>query len=89
MYSSATGTTPTFSLSGNHLGEGPFVVTSVDPDAPTPQDPFLASVRHFLGGNFTPEEKDCDDVRLVNSTSAVSEWLQPAPPAGSDPHRCV
>ncbi|KAF9009126.1 PEBP-like protein [Hymenopellis radicata] len=81
----STGTTPTFSLSGGHFGEGPFVVAAVDPDAPSPQNTSLASVRHFLGGNFTP----LDDAFLANSTSAVSEWVQPAPPAGSDPHRYV
>ncbi|KAF9015824.1 hypothetical protein BDZ89DRAFT_1076115 [Hymenopellis radicata] len=74
-----------FLLSGGHFGEGPFVVAAVDPDAPSPQNTSLASVRHFLGGNFTP----LDDAFLANSTSAVSEWVQPAPPAGSDPHRCV
>ncbi|KAL4249293.1 PEBP-like superfamily protein [Abortiporus biennis] len=32
-----------------------FVVAAVDLDAPTPQSPINAQIRHFLGGNFTPQ----------------------------------
>ncbi|KAJ7863963.1 PEBP-like protein [Mycena olivaceomarginata] len=68
----------------NDVGHGPFVVATVDPDAPTPQAPTEAQIRHFLGGNFFNEGG-----RLVNSTPAVSEFLQPTPPAGSDAHRYI
>ncbi|KAJ7486052.1 PEBP-like protein [Mycena galericulata] len=72
---------PTFHVVGD-VGRGPFVVATVDPDAPTPQDPTMAQIRHFLGGNFFNEGG-----LLVNSTPALSEFRQPTPPAGSDPHR--
>ncbi|KAJ7781757.1 PEBP-like protein [Mycena maculata] len=71
---------PTFHVVGD-VGEGPFVVATVDPDAPTPQDPTEAQVRHFLGGNFFNHGG-----LLVNATPAVSNWRQPTPPAGSPPH---
>jgi len=63
--------------------QGPFVIATVDPDAPTPQDPTSAQIRHFLGGNFTPDRSGL----LSNSTPAISEFRQPTPPAGSDAHR--
>jgi phosphatidylethanolamine-binding protein (PEBP) family uncharacterized protein len=75
---------PIFHVAGK-VGRGPFVVATVDPDAPKPQSPSLAQIRHFLGGNFY---LNCAG-RLVNSTPAVSEFLQPAPPPGSDAHRYV
>jgi hypothetical protein len=72
---------PVFHVVGD-VGRGPFVISTVDPDAPTPQAPTSAQFRHFLAGNFFNEGG-----RLVNSTPAVSEFLQPTPPAGSDAHR--
>lgn len=61
----------------------------VDLDAPTPQDPTNAQIRHFLGGNFFLEQTSLknDVVTLVNRTPALSDFRQPTPPAGSDPHR--
>ncbi|KIK69882.1 hypothetical protein GYMLUDRAFT_152051 [Collybiopsis luxurians FD-317 M1] len=60
---------------------------AVDPDAPTPQDPTSTEIRHFLGGNFfgSPGEPE----HLTNFTSAISEFRQPTPPAGSDAHRYI
>ncbi|KAJ7723841.1 PEBP-like protein [Mycena maculata] len=72
---------PTFHVVGD-VGPGPFVVATVDPDAPTPQDPTSAQIRHFLGGNFFNHGS-----LLVNNTPAVSNFLQPTPPAGSPAHR--
>ncbi|KAF5347002.1 hypothetical protein D9756_011027 [Leucocoprinus leucothites] len=76
---------PTFSVRGTNR-RGPFVVAAVDPDAPTPQNPTSAEIRHFLGGNFFVSG---NSGLLRNSTAAVSEFLQPTPPAGSDAHRYV
>ena len=67
-----------------NIGKGPFVIAMVDPDAPTPQNPDNAPVRHFLGGGFTFKD---DGVSLTNSTPAVTEYQPPSPPAGSNPHR--
>ncbi|KAJ7055970.1 PEBP-like protein [Mycena amicta] len=71
---------------GVNVGPGPFVVATVDPDAPTPQDPTEAQVRHFLAGNFFLHE---GLGLLKNNTPAVSNWRQPTPPAGSDAHRYI
>lgn len=62
-----------------------FVVTMVDLDAPTPQNQSLSQIRHFLGGDFTQTRNSGG--LLSNSTPALSNFLQPTPPAGSDPHR--
>ncbi|TDL23194.1 PEBP-like protein [Rickenella mellea] len=83
---------PTFSIVVNGPGRRPrgeFVVAMVDLDAPTPQTPTSAQIRHFLGGNFTPLRDRGGLALLSNSTPAVSGFLQPTPPAGSDPHRYV
>ena len=67
------------------VGPGPFVVAAVDPDAA----PALAEVRHFLGGGFYLEPGQQGEHALVNKTPALSEFLTPAPPAGSGLHRYV
>ncbi|KAJ3564825.1 hypothetical protein NP233_g8041 [Leucocoprinus birnbaumii] len=94
----STGGPPIFSLLspslgiGRHSKDANFVVVAIDPDAPTPQDPSAAQVRHFLGGDYWPFKLGPFDIStplLVNTTSAVSEWLQPAPPEDSDPHRYI
>ncbi|CAA7265467.1 unnamed protein product [Cyclocybe aegerita] len=84
----ATAGPPTFSLRSNaSVGTGPFVIASVDPDAPTPQDPIRASIRHFLGGSFVLSGTESGV--LANSTPALTEYRGPNPPAGSDPHRYI
>jgi len=67
-----------------------FVVSMLDLDAPTPQNPNVSQIRHFLGANFHLEEQNRFGVSLLsNSTPALSDFLQPTPPAGSDPHRYI
>ncbi|EIM78966.1 PEBP-like protein [Stereum hirsutum FP-91666 SS1] len=71
----------------------------IDLDAPSPQAPTSAQIRHFLGSNFALSNdpnstsgtlSSSDAVQLLkNSSAALSEFLQPSPPAGSDPHRYV
>ncbi|KAG7444233.1 PEBP-like protein [Guyanagaster necrorhizus] len=80
---------PSFTLVGHDIGHGPFVVATVDPDAPTPQNPNISEVRHFLGGNFVSERLFAGQATLTNTTAAVSDWLQPTPPTGSDAHRYI
>ncbi|KAI5121060.1 hypothetical protein M0805_008576 [Coniferiporia weirii] len=84
---------PTFGIQRSafsHNVGGNFVVAMVDLDAPTPQAPTNAQIRHFLGGNFALERPDARGLALLtNSTPALSEFQQPTPPAGSDPHRYV
>ncbi|KAF5362920.1 hypothetical protein D9758_007092 [Tetrapyrgos nigripes] len=78
---------PTFSIDPSTAaaaGPGPFVIAAIDPDAPTPQDPTNAQIRHFLGSDFT-----VNGGALTNSTPAISPFRQPTPPAGSDAHRYI
>ncbi|THU81303.1 hypothetical protein K435DRAFT_936772, partial [Dendrothele bispora CBS 962.96] len=81
---------PVFSISSDTVtvdavGPGSFVIAAVDPDAPNPQQPAIAQVRHFSGSGFTQETGGA----LVNSTAAISEFMRLTPPAGSDAHRYV
>lgn len=81
---------PHFAVRGDIGRLQKFVVATVDPDAPTPQDPTSAQIRHFLAGNFVPGASlGVGETTLVNETVPLSGWLQPTPPAGSPAHRCV
>ncbi|KIP01659.1 hypothetical protein PHLGIDRAFT_123158 [Phlebiopsis gigantea 11061_1 CR5-6] len=81
---------PHFAVHGAIERSQKFVVATVDPDAPTPQDPTEAQIRHFLAGNFVPGVNIGNgDESLVNETAPLSGWLQPTPPAGSPAHRYV
>ena len=66
-----------------------FVLAMVDPDAPFPQNATMAEIRHLLAPNMTLNGTLADGALLVNNTPAISNFLRPTPPAGSDPHRCV
>lgn len=62
-----------------------YVIAMVDLDA---VNETVSEIRHFLGGNF--ELGIADDGgfgQLMNTTPAVTEYTQPDPPAGDDPHR--
>ena len=85
----ATSRPPAFSLRAPvpaEMGKGPFVVAIVDPDAPTPENPTNGPVRHFLGGDFVLND---DGVTLKNNTPAITEYVEPNPADGSQPHRSV
>lgn len=85
----ATAGPPSFAVAGS-AGAGPFVVAAVDPDAPTPQSPTSAQIRHLLAPNFAARNNPSADIHpLVNSTAAISPYRQPNPPAGSDAHRYI
>ncbi|CAL1713449.1 unnamed protein product [Somion occarium] len=87
----ATAGPPTFSVRDTVVSpRQSFVVAAVDLDAPTPQNPTSAQIRHFLGGDFHPRAAvTLRTQTLANATAAISEFRQPTPPAGSDPHRYV
>ncbi|KAJ8515227.1 hypothetical protein ONZ45_g7314 [Pleurotus djamor] len=68
------------------LANSTFVIAMVDPDAPTPQNTSISQVRHMLGGGF---QRDPTTGMLSNTTAALSDYIPPAPPAGSDAHRYV
>jgi len=83
---------PQWALRSNtsDIGPGPFVIAAVDLDPPTPQMPIYSQYRHFLGGGFYfGAERGQDAHALVNYTRAISEFVQPNPQQGSDPHRYV
>ena len=83
LAASATVGPPIFSVKGE-TGPGPFVLAVIDPDAMNPQKPPTFQVRQFFGANFL---RDSPFSLLRNTTPAISEYIQPEPPAGSVPHR--
>ncbi|KAI0638337.1 phosphatidylethanolamine-binding protein [Trametes polyzona] len=64
-----------------------FVLAMVDPDAPTPQNHSVSQIRHFLAPGLQANGSLATGAQLVNNTPALSEFLRPTPPPGSDPHR--
>ncbi len=66
------------------LANGTFVLAIVDPDAPTPQNTSISQFRHMLGGDF---RVNATGGVLMNTSAALSDFVPPTPPAGSDPHR--
>lgn len=79
---------PSFTALGT-AQTGPFVIISVDPDVPTPQNRTLAQIRHLLAPNFSALDSAPVFRLLTNSTPAISPYLQPGPPAGSPAHRYI
>ncbi|KAI0775962.1 phosphatidylethanolamine-binding protein [Trametes elegans] len=69
------------------LAQETFVLAMVDPDAPTPQNPSAAQIRHLLAPGLRTNGSLATGASLVNTTPAISNFLRPSPPAGSDPHR--
>ena len=68
------------------------MITIVDPDALTPQNPSVAQFLHFIGQGFVVDHSEVlegveGSVQLANVSSALVEFFHPSPPAGSDPHR--
>uniref|UniRef100_A0A0W0EZ88 Putative PEBP-like protein n=1 Tax=Moniliophthora roreri TaxID=221103 RepID=A0A0W0EZ88_MONRR len=63
-----------------------YVLAIVDPDAPTPQNTSISQFRHFLGGHF---QVNTSTSLLMNTSAALSDFVPPTPPDGSDPHRYV
>ncbi|PIL37295.1 hypothetical protein GSI_00988 [Ganoderma sinense ZZ0214-1] len=82
---------PTVFLTSNDttLAQQTFVLAMVDPDAPTPQSPTLAEIRHLLAPDITLSGSLANGALLVNNTPAISDFQRPSPPAGSDPHRYI
>lgn len=80
---------PRFSLSTNDISivNEKFVIALVDLDAPTPQNRSLSQFRHFLGGDFHLDGSSTIRAPLVNSSAALTEYVNPTPPIGSDAHR--
>lgn len=65
-----------------------FVLAMVDPDAPTPGNTSLAEIRHLILGDLHLNgSASSGTALLVNSTPALSDYISPGPPNGSDPHR--
>lgn len=79
---------PQFALTFNGTSRNRlFVLAILDPDAPTPQNPNNSQFRHMLAGDLKLNDTDGNGNLLVNSSAALTEFANPTPPSGSDPHR--
>ncbi|EMD40915.1 hypothetical protein CERSUDRAFT_91668 [Gelatoporia subvermispora B] len=82
---------PQFFLSANDtsLDQQTYVLVIVDPDAPTPQNATEAQFRHMLAGDLHVNGSTSSGLGapLTNTSAALTEFVNPTPPAGSDPHR--
>lgn len=73
---------PIFNVIG-HPGNGPFIVFTIDPDAFVPP---TNQVRQSFAANFFRDSPGSPFL-LRNSTPAITDYIQPEPPARSKPHR--
>ena len=73
----------TFPAEANYP-DAEYTLAMVDPDAPTPQNPTSAQIRHWLVSNVSPSTSP-QNLSLVGTV--LSAYRSPMPPAGSDPHR--
>ncbi|TRM70371.1 phosphatidylethanolamine-binding protein [Schizophyllum amplum] len=82
---------PQFSISNftESDAEQTYVIIQIDPDAPTPQDPWASQIRHYMGTNYTADVEVESDLLLKNISVPIGDWVRPNPPAGSDPHRYI
>ncbi|KAF9562564.1 PEBP-like protein [Agrocybe pediades] len=76
---SETAIAPTYRMVGDAGTDGPFIILMVDPDAPTLQNRSFASIRHFLGGNYSLSPSYTKDSRhhqrvLINGTEPISSY---------------
>ncbi|ORY80030.1 phosphatidylethanolamine-binding protein-like protein, partial [Protomyces lactucae-debilis] len=60
-----------------------YTVAMVDPDAPTPQNPTSAQIRHWLVTDVQASTAPTN----ISSGNVLSGYRAPSPPAGSAPHR--
>ena len=64
-----------------------FVLIMLDPDAPAPENASVANVLHFLAPGLHLSGNPSIYAPLKNSTPALADYLSPAPPSSSAPHR--
>ncbi|KAG5634815.1 hypothetical protein H0H81_000618 [Sphagnurus paluster] len=84
----ATAKEPSLFLTGASAADlgGPFVAIMVDPDAPTPQNPTIAQIRHLVAPDLAASAKSS---QLTTATAPISAYIPPGPPAGSPAHRYI
>ncbi|MCJ1313777.1 hypothetical protein MMC25_007457 [Agyrium rufum] len=75
---------PTFSTP-NALPSQTYLLTIVDPDASTPQNPTVAQFLHYLGPNIVFPTNST----AVATAAPIAPYVQPSPPVYSDPHRYI
>lgn len=60
-----------------------YTVLMIDPDAPTPQNPTSALIRHWLVSDVAPTTTPAN----ISSGNVLSAYRSPSPPANSTAHR--
>jgi len=87
-----TATMPNFAILSNNtqiIGK-PYLITIVDPDAPSPPNRSEAQFLHFIGPDYVSNSLSNGTIFLLSNTSAaIEEFFPPTPPTGSLAHRYV
>lgn len=74
---------PEISLAG---AEGDYIAVCLDMDAPFPSFPILGPIHHWTQPGFKPTAPG-QSTLTSGSTPFVADYIGPAPPPGSGPHR--
>ncbi|GIJ82274.1 hypothetical protein Asppvi_000780 [Aspergillus pseudoviridinutans] len=74
-----------------NVSSGTYIVISLDLDAPFPSLGFLGPILHWIHPGFKPSANTTVTGETILTTSApfVANYIGPAPPPGSSPHRYV
>lgn len=66
------------------------MVVALDIDAPFPSFGVLGPILHWIQSDLRPVANDSGDTAVLQSTAPfVANYIGPAPPPGSAPHRYV
>lgn len=79
---------PTPGLSFNQL-TGTYIAICIDIDAPFPCFSFLGPILHWIQSDLKPSTASNGTMELQATTPFVSDYIGPAPPPLSRPHRYV
>jgi phosphatidylethanolamine-binding protein (PEBP) family uncharacterized protein len=81
---------PSFTIRDPEAGvnlNATFVLVSVDPDAPTPENRTLSEVLHYMGGGYKASGNAEQGFTLTSNVAAVMPYTPPNPPNASLAHR--
>nr|POF03444.1 protein d1 [Quercus suber] len=81
-------TAPTLAV--NSAGTGPYIAICLDIDAPFPSLPVLGPILHWIQPGLIPSTgADGSKTLTAPGVPFVADYIGPAPPPGSGPHRYV
>jgi len=64
-----------------------YTALMLDPDAPAPNDPASAPIRHWVAGNIDGADLQSGFSNISAGVDTLQDYTGPNPPPGSKPHR--